>query len=299
MATWYLGGFMLLGAGAIMQVGPYAWVAAWQARHWGWNSVLLSFLPGFVLLALPVTILQFIPRRPDWPFLSGAQDAFGKSLDPARRPSPERMAAILRRFVIGGLIMSAVFPVAGLASYGLIEHLGNRGAGVPLPERTLAAVSAPGAALPDYARLVGAEPRPEIGWVHDEFDRRLHRRDFYMPLTPPGWHAGDPVAVLEVNRTVVRDDPPDPSPPAPFEGTLERGVPDWIVSELRQNGAQVTNDPILLVRHDLHGVVPGADMIGASLGLVFGATFMLASLGASLAWHIRRQRLLRGLAGQP
>ncbi len=35
LAVWYLGGFTLLFVGAFMQVGPFAWAAAWQVRHWG------------------------------------------------------------------------------------------------------------------------------------------------------------------------------------------------------------------------------------------------------------------------
>lgn len=297
IVTWYLGGFVLLVAGALLQIGPFAWAAAWQARHWGWNGFVLSFLPGFALLALPVIVLPFTPRRPDWPFLCGAQDALTLHRDAAARlPSPERMAGILCRLVQGGLAMAVLFPLAGGVGYGLVLRIGDRGAGAPLPERTLAEIATPGAKLPEYARLVGAEPRSEIGWVHDEIDRRIHRRDFYTPLTPPGWHAGDPVAVLEENPTVVEDDPPDPSAPGPLEGAFSRGLPRWMLAELRQRGAPVTDDPVLLVRRNLGDVVPGADTIAATLCLILGIGFGVFSLVATVAWHYRRRRLLRDLA---
>ncbi len=300
IVTWYLGGFVLLVAGALRQVGPFAWAAAWQARHWGWNGFILSFLPGFALLASPVVVIAFIPRRPDWPFLCGAQDAFAPPRGAAARPpSPERMAGILRRCVQGGLAMAVLFPLAGGVGYGLVLRIGDRGAGAPLPERTLAEVAMPGAKLPDYARVVGAEPRPEMGWVHDEIDRRVHRRDVYTPLTPPGWHPGDPVAVLEESPTVVGDDPPDPSPPGPLEGALTHGVPGWMLAELRRRGAPVTDDPVLLVRRTLAGAVPGADTTAATVCLILGVGFGVFSLVASVAWHHRRRRLLRDLAGAP
>jgi len=121
----------------------------------------------------------------------------------------------------------------------LLLVTGNRRAGTPF---TLTAVSRPDAALPDYARLVGAESRPGSSRVHDKIDRRMHRRDFYTPTIPPDWQAGDPVAVLEENQTAVGEDPTGPSPLGPLEGTLER-VPGRMLEEPGQDGAPVVGQP--------------------------------------------------------
>ena len=70
------------------------------------------------------------------------------------------------------------------------------------------------------------------------------------------------------------DDSPLPSAinaGGPFEGKLGRGVlPGWMVTELRRSGVAVVDDPVVLTRQELSGVVPGADMVGANPGLGAG-----------------------------
>ena len=298
--VWVGGGCAALFAGALLQVGPFAWAAAWQSRHWGFNSVVLSALPGFAVLAATVVLLQLLPRRPDWPFLCGAQDVLSprRSL-PLTPPPPDRMARVLLRCAQLGLALSVLFPVAGGAAYVLTVAIGNRGAGSPLPELTLAALTQ--AALPGYARLTGAVPHPEARWVHDYTVRQTRYHTVYWPLTDPGWRPGDPVGLLEENSSVVGDGPASAglAEPGPIEGRLERGaLAGWMRSELRRTGVAVVGDPVVLVRRDLHGVVPGADMIGAGMAVLLGAWLGLFSLGISLAWLHRRRKLLRA-ASQP
>ncbi len=290
---WYLGGFALLMAGALLQVGPFAWAAAWQVRHWSGDNFVLSFLPGFAVLALPVVLLQLLPRRPEWPFLFGAQNAFSSPPGvPLSRPAPEYMARLLLRLARGGFVVSALCLVAGGVGYVAVLGVGGRGAGQPLPRLSLADTM--GDLLPAYAVLTGVVPHPEASWVHDHAIRQTRYHDVYTPLTGPDWHPGDAVSLLEERSHVMDDSTPsvDTDAGGPVEGRLGRGtLPQWMVTELRRSGVAVVDDPVVLARRDLEGVVPGADMVGAILALVMGAVFALFSLGISLAWLYRRRKL--------
>ena len=89
-------------------------------------------------------------------------------------------------------------------------------------------------------------------------------------------------------------------PAGPIEGALGRDVlPGWMLDELRRRGVPVTDDPVVLDRRKLGGVVPGADVVGAALCVLFGGTLSVCSLGASLVWRHQRRRLLRSLAAAP
>ncbi len=298
-AIWYLGGFVLLLAAALLQVGPSAWMAAWQVRHWGSDNPIVSFLPGFVVLAAPLLVLNLLPRQEESSFLCGMQDALAPNRSrPVQPPSPERTAHFLRFWARGALIAAGVFLLAGGLGYELITRIGNRGAGAPLPELTLAAVAAQGAALPPFARLVGVTPQLEFTWLHDHSERRIYHRDAFTPLTGPGWRFGDAVAVLEEDRTVLGDGGANAVlPPGPVEGALVRGaLPGWMLDELRRRGVAVTDDPVILIRQELGGMVPGADTVMAVLCLVFGGTFAVFAFGASFAYRYRRRRILQALA---
>ena len=300
IATWYLGGFVLLFAGALLQVGPSAWVAAWEVRHWGYDNAVVSFLPGFLVLVASAFLPRLLPRAPEGSFLRGMQN--GLSPDgPVQAPSPERMARILLLLARGALVASGVFLLAGGLGYELVTRIGDRGAGAPLPELTLSAVTAASASLPPYARLMGTTPRPELTWLHDHSERRITHSDAFTPLTASGWRPGDPVAVLEEDAMVLGEDGPDAVlPPGPVEGALERGtVPDWMLGEMRRHGIAITDDLVVLVRRKLDGVVPGADTIGAVLCLLFGGAFALVALAVSFGYRYRRVCILRALAAAP
>ena len=236
-AIWYLGGFALLLAAALLQVGPSACMAAWQVQHWGGDNPIVSFLPGFIVLAAPMLILCLLPRQAEGSFLCGMQDALAPNRSrPVQPPPPERMAHLLLFWARGALIAVGVFLYrrrAGLRT----GHAHRRSrAGAPLPELTLAAVAAQGAALPPFARLVGATPQLEFTWGHEHSERRTYHRDAFTPLTGPGWHPGEPVAVLVEDRTVLGDGGADALlPPGPVEGALVRGaLPGWMLDELRR-----------------------------------------------------------------
>ncbi len=187
IGAWLLGGFVLLLAATLLQVGPAGWASAWQVRHWGRDDPVLSFLPGLAVLVVPVVVLQLLPPRPGRPFLRGVPDETG---------SAERSARILLRCARVGLIAAPLFLLAGGLGFGLVIGIGNRGAGAPLPELTLAAVTEPHAVLPGYARLVGATLRFDATWLHEHAIRQTLYRDAYTPLVASGWQPGEPVAVL-------------------------------------------------------------------------------------------------------
>ncbi len=202
------------------------------------------------------------------------------------------MAWILLRFARGGLVAAGLFLLAGGLGFGLVMEIGSRGEGMPLPELTLAALAEPHPVLPAHARVAGATLRPEATWLYEYVIRRTLYRDAYIPLTGSGWQPGEPVAVLEEERTVAGEDAPPSA--GPVEGGLARGgLPDWMMGELRRRGVAVVDDPVLLIRRDLGGVVPGADVVAAGPCVVLGVVLALLSLMLSLAWLHRRRRLLR------
>ena len=123
-------------------------------------------------------------------------------------PSPERMARIWL-LLARALVASGVFLLAGGLGYKLVTRIGDRGAGAPLPELTLSAAAAANAKLPPFARLIDTTPGPELTWLHDRLEGRVYHRDAFTPLTAPGWRPGDPVVILEEDRTVMGEDGPD------------------------------------------------------------------------------------------
>ncbi len=296
MLLWCLGGLGVLLAGTLLQVGPSGWASAWQVRHWGYDNPVLSFLPGFVVLAIPVVVLQVTSRRARPLPRGGARDGLDQAgPSTGGPPSPERMARVLLRLARGGLVAAPLFLLAGGIGFGLVVLVGSRGAGAPLPELTLIAVARAHGDLPGYARLVGAIPRPEAAWLHEHAIRRTLYRDTYTPLTGAGWTAGDPVVVLE-KRSEVAGEVTDALAPV-LEGGLARGViPGWMLGELRRRGVAVTDDPVVLTRQALGGVVPGADLVVAGLCAGLGVMFALVSLVASLVWLRQRRRLLLRMA---
>ena len=290
--VWFLGGFAALLAAAVMQVGPAAWAAAWQVRHLGSDSVTLGFLPGFALLLLPLVILRCLPRRPDWPFLCGLQDALWPK-QPVRRtvlPHGAELARLRRvRGVMAGLALSCA--VAAAVAGWLSLRPGDQRPGTPLPVLTLAEAIRPGVVLPGYARLAGAVPRPEAAWAHDYTVRTTRYRDTYTPLTPPGWRPGDPVAALQVERRDLL------GVPGPAEGALSRELPGWLLGAMREYGLPLVDAPLVLTRDTLHGTVPEPDGVGVLVAAMFGGTTGLTFGAIALGFHRAYRRLLaRGTA---
>ncbi len=298
VVTWYLGGFLLLAIAALVQVGPFAWMAAWQVRSRGTDDLVLAFLPGFALLVAPLVVLRLLPRQPGRPFLCGAQDALRATAAPPA--TPDRMAHILLRCAQTGFTLAALCLVAGGTGAAVVLQTGARDAGRPLPNLTLEAAT--GMPVPHYARLVGVVPRPDRAWLHDHTVRQTRYLDVYTPLTGPGWRSGDAVSLLAEERTVAGDAAPqdDPARRGSIEGRLERGaLPAWMLAEMRRSGIAITDDPVVLVRSVLGGVTPGPDMVDVVLCAVLGAVFAVFLSGISLAWLYKRRKLLHLADGPP
>ncbi len=67
--------------------------------------------------------------------------------------------------------------------------------GDALPVLDIAAGTAPGTALPPYARLAGVVAQDGRAWVRDHTFRSDHHRDTCTPLTGPAWRPAEPVAL--------------------------------------------------------------------------------------------------------
>lgn len=284
--VWYLGGFAALMTAMVMQVGPSAWAAAWQVRHWGSDSTTLGFLPGFALLLLPLVILRCLPRRAERPFLCGLQDALWPK-QPVRRTALPREAELARlrrtRGVMAGLAGACV-AVAAVAGWMSLRP-GDQRPGSPLPVLTLPELTRPGAVLPGYARVVGAVPRPEEAWAHDYTIRTALYRDTYIPLIAPDWRPGDLVAAVQVDRRDLL------GVPGPAEGTLSRGLPGWLLTAMREDGMKLVDAPVVLTRDTLHGTVPEPDGVGLVVAVLFGSTTGLTFGAIALGFHRAYRRL--------
>lgn len=290
---WYLGGFAALLVGAVLQVGPAAWMAAWQHRHGGSDSVTISFLPGFFLLLLPLLVARRMKRRPDRPFLCGVQDALWPGTRPPRtaRSRDGQLARLRRTSRIMLALALGCVAVAGILG-ALSMRPGEQRPGSPLPRLTVAELTAPDATLTGHAHVVDAVAQPDGAWVHDYTVRATRYRDTYIPLTAPGWRPGDPVTMLQMERRGLA------GVPGPPEGSLSRGVPGWMVGAMRQSGMALIDDPPVLTREVLNGVVPEPDGVGLILAVAFGGATGLTFGAIALGFHRAYRRLLaRGSDG--
>ncbi len=130
-----------------------------------------SFLPGFGLL--PLIVLACLPRRADWPFVYGAKDVIWPRDRPERVVlSPERALHRMRvaRWIVTGLAASCL--LAGDVGCWISLQPGAQPVGSALPVLTLQAATAPGAVLPEYARLVGVVVQRGSVWEHDHRGRQ-------------------------------------------------------------------------------------------------------------------------------
>lgn len=286
--TWYLGGFVLLMACAVMQVGPYAWAQSWQVRHLGADSAIMSFLPGFAILLLPMLILGLLPRRPDWPFVNGAKDAFWPD---RRAPRPAVSTDILlrrmRRLRRIMLVLALACPLVGALLGWMSLRPGEQTPGSALPDLTMAEVIAPSVTLPDYARLTGGTTQPDLAWEHDYSIRTTRYQDVYTPMTAPGWRPGDVVSVLQLETLAYFQQP------GATEGELSRGLPAWLIASMRTDGVPVADDPVVLKRKKLDGRVPEPDEVGAILAGIFSASAGLTFGGLAFGFHRAYRRLLQ------
>ena len=84
------------------QVGPFTWVSAWQVRHLGGDRTTLGFLPGFLLLLLPLVVLRCLRAIPRDRSCAARRMRCGRANACGARPS----------------LMVAIFGAAGSLSFG-------------------------------------------------------------------------------------------------------------------------------------------------------------------------------------
>ncbi len=272
---------------AMTQTGPSAWVAAWQVRRWGSDNVLGSFLPGFIVLLLPLVVVACLPRRADWPVVLGVKEAIWPRDQPARAvlPVDQRLRLFrVAQWIAAGLA-AACMSAASVACW--VSLTSAQAVGPPLPGLTLAEASAPGAALPKYARIIGSIARRGSAWEHDEMLSRTEIQDLYIPLTALGWRPGDAVGALQLDHRSIAGQP------GPPEGTLSHGVPAWLLASMRKAGLAVIENPVVLTRQALGGVVPAPDGIAAALSLILGGALTVTFGMAALSFHLAGRRLIK------
>ncbi len=94
MLTWFVAGMLLTVAGALGQSGSFGWLAGWQQRLFGTDDVLVSVLPGLLMVMVPMFAVEALRRRVRNPFVAGLQDGGGPADQDAlrRRPAEPRGA---------------------------------------------------------------------------------------------------------------------------------------------------------------------------------------------------------------
>jgi len=299
--VWLLSVIVAVAGGSVIHAGPFGWLASAELALFGTENPVLAAIPMYLLLlGLPYLGARMLPRSLDRPFLCGIQEAIDPARPPVVKPLPGATLRRATRLRNSALVICAVLPLAGAAGFWISSHSG-RTAGEPLPQLTPTALAERATALPPFAGIVGAEDHVDRAWVWNRSVRQTRYRDYYFPLTEPGWRPDDPVTLIELDKLLPDDSPGAENvldPPGPREGALSADAPDsWVVGEMRRQGLHVVDHPILLERRPLGGLTPGPDTILASLFL--GLSIALALFAGLFAWNAnRRVRMLRG-SGAP
>ncbi|HEY0207175.1 MAG TPA: hypothetical protein VGC15_23855, partial [Acetobacteraceae bacterium] len=183
MLTWFVAGMLLTVAGALGQSGSFGWMAGWQQRLFGTDDVLLSALPGLLMVMVPLFAVGALHRRVRHPFVAGLQDGVDRlTKTPSVADLPDPRGTLLRRgrVFLGLSLASALFAAAW---GGMVLRTTGQQEGEALPVLDVPAATAPGRVLPPYARLAGTVAQDARAWVHDYTFRSDHHHDTYTPLT--------------------------------------------------------------------------------------------------------------------
>ena len=298
ITLWYLGGFVLLMIGMVAGIGPTTAVQGWMTRHLGWDSPVTAFLPAFAVLALPLVLLQLVPRQTAHPFLRGAQDAFSRGRDPGadRGATDADVAARLRVRARVMLAIAAAALMADIVAFAIVARR-PAGAGQPLPRRSIAQLLADPGPLPDHVRLVGLNPGTRPIWIRLWSIRQTAYEDIYFPLDDASSRSAAQVVGL---ASFVRGTDEEPHGrdlilDLPMDGSLTRtSLPAWQREEMARRGF-AAGDPVILFKQDrtLGGVQPGRDLIGGIAVLAAGGCAALVALAMAVVCFVARGRLIR------
>ncbi len=162
----------------------------------------------------------------------------------------------------------------------------SRHMGEPLPQRTLAEITAAPHLLPPYLHVQGATVDFSSTWVNDHYCPRTHCIDTFNPLVTPGNLDDTRVAVLSMIETLPGDvnerrHPFDPHDPV-IEGQVQpQGLSDDAVKELRARGIRADDRTVVLQRLALHGRIPGPNVVEELIPFLLGLpiTFVTGLFG--------------------
>ena len=314
LLAWWFGGYGLVAYGAVTDRGPFAFLIDWQTALFGGSNMIVGALIGAVIIFWgPPRLARLYRRmRPDNAFaidldqrmrtamMSRGQTAALAADRWARMDDADRLAVLRRqRNVMFGVACVFLILTVGLATY--VSVSADVDAGQPLTQLRVVAdqpVSLGGKSA--WVHVVGAAPLTDGVMARDYTIRGHAYRDYYTPLVPPGWHAGQRIYLVEKNVTIPGDHDADDqaNPPGPIEGDLSTGGPrPSVAAFFRQSGFAVGNWTAVLERRQLNGTIPGeAEGLGWAIWFVGGIFTFICLLSAGLAQR-RRRKLLRQPAG--
>jgi hypothetical protein len=304
MLLWWFGGYGLVVYGLVADRGPFAFlIGAQEALFGGANflvggllgTVLIFFVPGwlsrlFLRLRPGSALAATLNRRLSIAEMHLTDEAARRAW--ARR-DPRSKAARLRRFRNGALVVALlVLPVAwGVATWVRVSANGD--AGRPLTQIVLRAeqpVALDGASA--WVHVVNGAPQRDVVITRDYSIRGTRHHDVYTPIVPPGWHDGQRITLLELDRTYPHADEKAPPPPSgAIEGELSTGGTRADVAALFQRQGYAVGDwTAVLRRAPLHGVIPGEDEALAPLVWGMGGMTVFLSLLCAAIWNAQARR---------
>lgn len=265
--------------------GLYRLAAEWQMQAFGSYESKLTFFAPVLLLMLPVALVERVfglsPKRRSTSVGAIAASGPSRASDPSSRLPP--VLALI------GAIASALAAGAGL--------MGSR---ISLQQNSFETVDLANNATPASAHVVmSAVARTEYISKFETTVGGTTRVDTYVPLSPPNWRRGDPLAYfLKTNATVylppgefkplayARETPPFPitTPPATL---VRNALPGPIAEGYRKRNIALAAAPLVLDLDSDADVQPYFVVMGVA-GLIGLCCLVTAALAA-----LQRRRVAR------
>lgn len=265
--------------------GPGGWLIDLQLQWRGSYGLKLSILVTWVIVALAMT--------PLWIGLAALVARIGPEPQPAVAQVPAAGTAAQAQMPLGlwgGSVLVVVAAIVGGGGYGVLHLLHQRDDGQPLEAVSLAAGPA---AAPPSSRFLAIEGVAQPKLIYGIGKKgEYSSKDFYLPLTAPGWKKADPVRyvlVIKDRRGTVSAN----ELRGPFYVAAKVGhVPKFVTSAYEKEGVTLDRATYLveLVTVSNGKVVAGND--GEMAFLIGGG--LLGGLGLVMAMvSFMRQRIGR------
>ncbi len=158
----------------------------------------------------------------------------------------------------------------------------SRHTGEPLPQKTLAEITAAPHLMPPFLHVQDATVDFSSTWVDDHFCYRTHCIDTFNPLVSPGGSDRTRVAVVSMIETLPGDvnekrHPFDPHDPI-VEGQVQpTGLSDDVVADMRAHGILADDRTVVLQRFAYHGRIPGPNVVDELLPFLLGLPITLVT----------------------